>query len=223
MTAAQKTDKAKIRLVITDLDNTLYDWIESFVPPFYAMVSSAAAFLGVEEKQLLDELQAVHQRHGSSEHPYALLETTTVEQQMWDKDRATRRRLLSEVFHEFNKLRKQNLRLYQGVATTLGALKSFGVPAVAYTDARVQNSLFRMVKLSLLPLISRLYAPQHNVESEPPGPTPDYVSSIPKDYVRLLPPEDRKPNPEALIDICNDFGVAPAAALYIGDSMVRDI
>src|SRR5579875_3155338 len=67
-----------IRLFITDLDNTLYDWLSFFVPSLYAMVDAAVPLLGVDREQLLDELKEVHQKHGSSEHPFALLETRAV-------------------------------------------------------------------------------------------------------------------------------------------------
>jgi hypothetical protein len=67
-----------ISLVITDLDNTVYDWLTAFVPAFYAMVREAAPLIGVDEEELLDELQAVHRKHGDSEHPFALLETRAV-------------------------------------------------------------------------------------------------------------------------------------------------
>ena len=36
-----------ISLVITDLDNTVYDWLTAFVPAFYAMVHEAARLIGV--------------------------------------------------------------------------------------------------------------------------------------------------------------------------------
>ena len=47
-----------ISLVVTDLDNTVYDWLNAFVPAFYAMVHEAAPLIGVDEEELLDDLQA---------------------------------------------------------------------------------------------------------------------------------------------------------------------
>jgi FMN phosphatase YigB (HAD superfamily) len=55
-----------ISLIITDLDNTLYDWLGAFVPAFYAMVHEAALLMGVDEEDLLDDLQVVHRKHGDS-------------------------------------------------------------------------------------------------------------------------------------------------------------
>jgi hypothetical protein len=64
-----------ISLLITDLDNTVYDWLTAFVPAFYSMVHEAAPLIGVGEEELLDDLQAVHRKHGDSElRPLPLVE-----------------------------------------------------------------------------------------------------------------------------------------------------
>jgi phosphoglycolate phosphatase-like HAD superfamily hydrolase len=113
-------------------------------------------------------------------------------------------------------VRKQNLRLYDGVYETLEQLSRLRIPVVAYTDARVINSLFRLDRLGVKPFISRLYAPGHVIKEVD-------QAALSDDFVRLLPPNDRKPNPQTLIDICSQFGVVPSDALYAGDSIVRDI
>jgi len=206
----------RISLVITDLDNTVYDWLTAFVPAFYAMVHEAAPLLGVDESRLLDDLRAVHRVHGDSEHPFALLETRTVTEIFGALPKGEIARLLDPAFHAFNRVRKQNLKLYDGVDATLKQLFQLRVPVIAYTDARVVNSLFRLNRLGIRQFISRLYAPSHVAK--------EIDSSILNDsFVRLLPPEDRKPHPKTLLDICADYQVFPEEALYIGDSLVRDI
>ena len=77
--------KPTIRLVVTDLDNTLYDWVSFFVPSFYAMVDEAVELLQVARERLLDDLQEVHVRYGTSEQPFALLETKVVEDRLSGK------------------------------------------------------------------------------------------------------------------------------------------
>ena len=66
------------RLLVCDLDNTLYDWVSYFVPSFYAMVDKVVEITGWDREQLLDEFQKVHQKHNDAEHPFALLETALV-------------------------------------------------------------------------------------------------------------------------------------------------
>lgn len=89
------------------------------------------------------------------------------------------------------------------------------MPVVAYTDARVKNSLRRLEKLGLKGLLAGLYAPAHAEETQ--------TSSLDDKLVHLLAPSDRKPNPQTLLDICSRFGVRASDAVYVGDSIVRDV
>lgn len=205
-----------IALVITDLDNTIYDWLSAFVPAFYAMVREAAPLIGVDEEDLLDDLQFVHRKHGDSEHPFALLETRAVQRKFCQKSQREIATLLDPTFHAFNRVRKKNLTLYAGVYETLEQFALLHVPVAAYTDARVINCLFRLDRLGIKHLISRLYAPGHLTKEL------DELT-LNDDFVRVLPPCDRKPNPQTLIDICSQYDVIPSDALYVGDSLVRDI
>jgi phosphoglycolate phosphatase len=208
--------KGPIRLVVTDLDNTLYDWYGAFVPAFYAMVNAASQLVGVGEDELLDDLRGVHRRHANSEHPFALLETHAIESRFPRLTKQELRAHLDPAFHAFNRARKGGLKLYAGVREVLEELGRLHIPVVGYTDARVVNSLSRLRKLSIQPLLDRLYAPAMVVETEE-------TQELNEKFVRLLPPGDRKPNPQTLRDICLEYGITPDETVYIGDSLVRDI
>jgi FMN phosphatase YigB (HAD superfamily) len=215
------TTLPKIELLVTDLDNTLYDWISFFVPAFYAMVKTGARLLGISEEQLLNELREVHQHRGNSEHPFALLETASAQRQLGRLSFEAKKAYLDRAFHDFNRHRKNSLKLYDGVVETLLKINASGVPIVAHTDALIENSLFRMMKLGLIGLIERLYAPRSAYERS--NKTIEAVPVVQQEYTRLLPPEERKPNPKVLLDICKDYSVKPSSTLYVGDSLVRDI
>lgn len=208
--------KTPIQLVITDLDNTLYDWYSAFVPAFYAMVDVAARLTGLSYDLLLDDLRAVHQRHSNSEHPFALLEAAAIQKRFPNMAKHELRALLDDAFHAFNSERKKNLKLYEGVVESLERLNDAGVPVVAYTDARATNSLYRLRKLGIKQLLARLYAPATLVATEE-------KTDLRDAFVHLLPAGDRKPNPQTLRDIYLDYAVESKATLYIGDSLVRDI
>jgi FMN phosphatase YigB (HAD superfamily) len=218
----ERRDIPQIDLVVTDLDNTLYDWVTFFATAFYRMVEVAAPRLGVPESQLLDELQEVHRKHHNSEHPFALLETATVQRTFPGLSRAHVARELDGVFHEFNRARVATLKLYNGVATTLHALKEAGVPIAGHTEATVPNALFRLRKLGIEEFFRHLYAGAGSEAGhfdEPRG------KALLKTHVRVkfLQRDERKPDPRVLIDICNDFAVEPDRTLYIGDSLARDV
>jgi FMN phosphatase YigB (HAD superfamily) len=103
---------------------------------------------------------------------------------------------------------KNTLELYDGVPT-LQLLQQLSIPVVAYTDAIVANSLFRLERLNIKRYFSALYAPNH------PGRLLDPSAG---GFVQLLNPKDRKPNPATLLDICSRFAIAPEQTFYIGDS-----
>jgi FMN phosphatase YigB (HAD superfamily) len=209
-------NKRKISLLITDLDNTVYDWITAFVPSLYAMVRTASPILHVDENVLLDELQDVHQRHKDTEHPFALLETKTVVEFARNNPSFDIRKVLDPAFHAFNRLRKEKLKVYETVLESLYTLQKANIPVVAYTDARIVSSIFRINLLNIRMYFTELYAPRHHADIN----LPDQEYS---NFVRLLDSTDRKPYEKTLIDICAAFSVSPQHTLYIGDSIMRDV
>jgi FMN phosphatase YigB (HAD superfamily) len=214
--------KPSIQLVVTDLDNTLYDWVTFFATAFYEMVHVAVPTLNVSEDSLLDELREIHRRHHNSEHPFALLETTIVQARFPGASRAELARELNVAFHAFNRARDLALKLYPGVRQTLERFRSANVPVVAHTEATVPNALYRLKKLSVDDFFLRLYA------IEPSGlghydPVRERELLETHIAIRYLRQDERKPDPQVLLDICNDMKIAPERTLYVGDSIARDI
>jgi FMN phosphatase YigB (HAD superfamily) len=211
-----------IRLLITDLDNTLYDWVTFFSASFYAMVRVAAPILEVETEELLDQMRVVHQRHRNSEHPFALLETEACLIRFRALTRRERLAALSPAFEAFNTARADTLRLYPGVAETLRILMKSDCTIVGHTEASAVNAASRLRLLGLEDCISRLYAVRPSGEGHP---DPAYVGSLTSwgDRVRLIDEHERKPDIRILIDICREHEVSPHETLYVGDSISRDV
>lgn len=202
------------------MDNTLYDWVEFFVPAFYAMVDVAVELLAVGREQLLDDLQAVHRSRGSAEHPFALLETATVTSKMPRLTTRQRHDKLEPAFDAFNRVRAEHLHLYPGVRSTLTQVRSTGCPVVAYTESASVNVASRLRLLDLAELVDAAYAPRF---VGGPHPVRDASSSSPVDMIRLLPADARKPDPEVALAISADWGVPPAKVLFVGDNLTKDI
>jgi phosphoglycolate phosphatase-like HAD superfamily hydrolase len=216
------TNRYHIRLLITDLDNTLYDWLSYFVPAFYGMVEVAAKQLSVDREQLLDELKIIHQYYHNSEHPFALLETPTVERLYAGSTRMERRKYLKDAFDAFNRIRLETLHLYPGVRETLHTIRRSGCTVVGYTEAAVENSLYRLKLLNITEEFQRLYAPESTSQGHP-DPTRPAIEAEFQHLVYLLPRGHRKPNPAVIKDICEHHKVSGAATLYVGDSLTRDV
>ena len=94
--------RTPIRLLICDLDNTLYDWVTFFSRALYAMVDEATRLLAVPKERLLDELQEVHRRYHNTEQPFGLLETRSVRDAYLGLPRREIYRQLNDAFHAFN-------------------------------------------------------------------------------------------------------------------------
>ncbi len=212
----------RIELLVTDLDNTLYDWISYFAAAFSRMVGAASVMLEVPEERLLDELRAVHQQSGNTEQPFALAYTPTARERWPGVSLAERAKALAPAFEEFNRSRRDCLVLYPGVRETLREVRRRGVPLVGLTDAMWPNALHRLRLLELEELFTYLYAPDPgNRDWSDPMRRGGYSDS-PVQLAKLLPAE-RKPSPSGLLRICSDLGIPRDRTLYIGDSLVRDV
>jgi phosphoglycolate phosphatase len=209
------------RLLITDLDNTLYDWVTFFAASFRNMVGELTKILGVPEETLLNEFKAIHQRYGNSEQPFAVLELPSLEQRFAKLSRNEIIRKIDPALHRFNSTRKRTLALYQGAAETLSEIRKAGVKIVGHTEAILANSYWRLRALGIAGYFNRLYALE--------GKEAIHISADsrwtdpPEGFVVLVPREERKPNPRLLGDICRREGVDIASTCYLGDSLVRDV
>jgi FMN phosphatase YigB (HAD superfamily) len=212
------------KIVICDLDNTLYDWVTYFVEAFYAMSDAAAGILSVSADSLLDELKKVHQKHHDSEHPFALLETETVNNLLHRFSREKTYALLKPAFDAYSDAAATALKPYPNVIETLQALNSTGHKLVAYSEAKSSAILPRVIQLGILdyfdeivcrkstPLLS--WHSSHHV---------DLHSADVHSKLFELPIVHRKPSPETLLQLCAKHAVAKHQAIYVGDSLSRDI
>ena len=209
------------KLLITDLDNTLYDWVTFFSAAFRSMVTELTTLLDVPEETILNEFKVIHQRYGNSEQPFAVLELPSLKRRFPDMSRDEVLQKVDPALHRFNSTRKRTLALYPGVAETLAGLKQGGIKIVGHTEAILANSYWRLRALGVEEYFSRLYTLEGR-ESIHISPETQWVDP-PKDFVTIVPRDERKPNPRLLTDICRREGVKPTSTYYVGDSLVRDI
>lgn len=216
---------AKISVVITDLDNTLFDWVNIWFTSFTALVDRIVTDSGINREKLLDEIKVVHQRHGTSEYAFLIEELPSLRALHSDGDLV---QLYDGAIHDFRSARKASLMLFPGVAATLKKLKRQGVLVVGYTESMAFYTNYRMRQLGLDGLVDYLYSPpDHDL---PANLTPEQVRMYPAQYYDLKATEHRytpkgelKPNPKLLLDIIKDVGAKPEQCLYVGDSPMKDI
>jgi FMN phosphatase YigB (HAD superfamily) len=207
------------KLLITDLDNTLYDWVSFFAQSFTAMLEEASRISGIDRETLLDDFRTVHRRHHNSEYPFALLEVESLRRKYGEPSVILA--AMDGALHSFNRVRNQTLRLYPTVEDTLRTLAGSGVLVVGHTEAIAENAYYRLRKLDIASVSRKLYVLQGPLAPHPKGAPPG--TDPPLGLVEQVPMSERKPNPRLLLDICRRLDVAPNEAVYIGDSKTRDI
>ena len=212
------------RLVICDLDNTLYDWLSYFVPSFYAMVDSVIKTTDWDREKLLDEFRMIHQKHHDSEHPFALLETESVLQMFQGKDPKISKEYFDSAFHAFNSMRKKELKTYREVHETLNALKEMDICLVAHTDAKLHACVDRLQRLDLTQYFDLIFCRKRADSDHPDGLSEkERLKGYPIEKITELPHERRKPDPNILKEICETMNVSPQETAYVGDSIAHDI
>lgn len=202
------------KILITDLDDTLYSWIGFFIPAFYAMVHELAIITGLEESVLLNEYQAVHQCKHNVEHPFSTLLLPSIKAMYPNlSSNELRNGPLDEAFHMFNRERKQRLMLYPGVNEMLASLVNGGVKIVGFTDSFEENGYFRLLKLGIDKYFTKVYVYDCQYRPDKKYDTPHKLIHIGK----------KKPDPGVLLEICQNEQIEIEDAIYMGDSMTKDI
>lgn len=214
----------RVRHLICDLDNTLYDWVGFFVPSFYAMVERLTDILQCDREALLDDLQRIHRHYHDAEHAFAVLDTDIVRQRYkgWTKPAVAAE--LDPAFHAFNRSRLDTLHAYPGVHDTLSALRQEGIILVAHSEAKYHAIVDRLLRLELLQYFTRVYCRERSTSSHP-APNEVRVRGEPSQTAKIveLKHHQRKPSPEVLLEICAREGADPGMSAFVGDSMSKDI
>jgi FMN phosphatase YigB (HAD superfamily) len=213
---------SRFPLFIFDLDNTVYDWYSAFLPAFYEMVRVASGLLDCDQEQLLTELKQIHIKHHDVEHPFSLVETSTVQKLIEVRGRDAVWKLLDPAFHAFNKLRKENLKMFPGSLETLVELRSRGIELVAYTDSTYFAAYGRVERLGLSDLFTRVYCRERG-RSRLPERVARSDQHNAQDKVVEIPSHESKPNPRVLLDIVTKQNFVMSQVAYVGDSLSKDV
>jgi phosphoglycolate phosphatase-like HAD superfamily hydrolase len=75
--------KQQVSVVITDLDNTLFDWFGVWHASFNAMLNKIFDISGVssedDKRQIIREIKTIHEKHGTSEYSFLIEEIPTLQ------------------------------------------------------------------------------------------------------------------------------------------------
>lgn len=216
----------RFRAVVTDLDNTLYPWVDYIVPSLEAMVASLAATTGLPRVRIVQSLKAVYSRYDSNEYPFAIQESEIFRPYEEDFD-SFNALVLRPARQAFVAAREKFLRPFPGVRETLDALRARGLEVVGLTDAPRNAAELRLKWLRLDGHFDALY-------TLPGYPLPENVDPEirrkelaghyrSKTPVVELPAEAEKPSPAGLARILADLDLPPREVIYVGDNVKKDM
>lgn len=199
------------KILITDLDDTLYDWLGFFIPSFYAMVDEIANITSIDKTILLAEFKERHQHYGTVEHPFVTLELPSIKSRYSGMNSKQIKEELSEAFHRFNSVRKNELTLFPTVKKTLQELYNHGVVIIGLTESTQEAGYYRLKKLGIDGLFKSVYVSTSAFKSQ-------YDTN---DKVHVV--EIKKPDKDLLIKICTDEEFSLSDVVYVGDSLTKDV
>jgi phosphoglycolate phosphatase len=219
------------RLIVTDMDNTLYSWVDYIVPAVEALVASVCNSTQLPRLKVVQSLKAVYEKYESNDYPFVLQESAIYAE--FHEFGSFDKLVIQPARAAFAEARRRYLRPFPGVLETLASLRAMDIPVVGLTDAPRNPAEYRTKRLGFDQFFSALYTlPAFSFPRAPDGAeliAPDILRKDERgDYrpgcpVVELPRDFEKPNAEGLMRVCRDFGVPPEETVVVGDSVRKDI
>lgn len=217
--------RANKRVLITDLDDTLFDWFSIWFYPFNEMLSKIEEISGIERDILLPEIREVHSLQGTSEYAFLIQSIPSLIKLHSGADLLE---LYSEAIEAHQAERRKHMKLFPTVIETLQTIKQSGAMIVGYTESQEFYTAQRIIKMGLDGLIDILFSPENH--KIPDGVKLARIRSkaasayeLQKTQIMHTPIGELKPNPVVLKDILRQADATPEECVYVGDKPVKDL
>jgi phosphoglycolate phosphatase len=235
-------DAASVALLVTDIDNTLFDWVAYYVAAFSALLTRVEGIIGVPYAKLAAESRDVFQTHGSIEYPFVIQELPSVIDHYGADIDGMLAAAVRQGRDAFLEAGRPYLKPYADVPVALRELRARlpGVPVVALTDAPRYVAMWKLNKLGLLDCFDAVYG-----LADPRLPTSSAHGRVKVDpeillkhlqqknfgftgKIRILPDDYEKPGTKGLKTVLMDYELdeSPAArrrVVWVGDNQRKDV
>jgi HAD superfamily hydrolase (TIGR01549 family) len=214
-----------IRVIITDLDDTLYDWVAMWHAQFTAEFDVVSQESKIDKDTILQEWKRVHEKRGTSEYVFAVEELPSLRRKYSEQQV---KEIAGRAFRAGQKARQKALKLFPEVLDVLTFLKEKKeCMIVGFTESKSYYVGQRVRALGLDGIMEYLYSSEHTELSAMAkrrlSQPPYNEYEMKKTEVRYTPIGVAKPNPKILQKILKDLGADPKETLYIGDKLDRDV
>jgi len=218
--------KRPISVVITDLDNTLFDWVADWHRSFAPLLKSLVKLSSIPQVKLEAEIRSIHQKYGTSEYAFLLEELPSLRARHSGASKLDG--AYDPAIDAYRAAREQVSDLYPTVAESLRVMKRQGAVVVSYTESLAFYTDYRIHSLGLDGLLDYVYSP------------PDHdlpIGLTPKTILKYYPktPELRhtlhmhtaqgvtKPDQRIIEEIVHEVGGSIGATVFVGDSLMKDM
>jgi len=214
------------KALFTDLDDTLYSWIDHFAPSFRAMVHVLEKKTGLDNETIIESLRRVYKTRRTLDYSFVIQELDIWEKLEWSKDK-----VLNDVVRDsrgaVNRVRSERFSLYPRVREILKWLKSENIFIVAYTNAPGYIAQRRLKTLQVDTYIDCLaYFYDYEIPLDIPSDVQKAIESgKPRSSIKSTERFDnlKKPDPRPLKALMKKYHLDEKATFLIGDSIENDI
>ena len=218
--------------LITDLDNTLYNWVDFFAPSFRGAVHALHKATGISEDLISHSFREVFQERGSLEYPAQARELAIFANTSQTELEALNR----VIFGSFNRVFNATLRLYDGALECLNWCYGNRIPVIALTNAPLSLARRRLIHLGVNKYFKALAAPRSFEQGERSSRIEPNLALFPEDEdpsrrrlddrlncIYELSDSEMKPSPAGFERIMSDLMRQDSSAFAIGDSLLKDL
>ena len=231
-----------IRLLVLDIDNTVFDWVAYYVTAFSALLEKLSEVTHIPESRLAAEARQVFTKHRSIEYPFVIQEMPSVLDFVKEDIDKLLQKCVEPGRAAFNEAARTTLKPYPGVVQTLQSFrKSYPhIPVVALTDAPRYVAMWKLNKLGLLSYFDAVYglsdptipiSERHNSPMVHQEILVKHLRRESFDFagkIRVLPEEYEKPGTKGLRMVLLDYDLLEQKSpheevIWIGDNLRKDV
>ena len=213
-------------ILITDLDDTLWSWVQIWHASFYATLQELTKILSIPEEELIPKIKKIHEKAKTSEYTFLVYDLEEMITGISDVD--TVRTKYQRVFDIQDHIRSSSVSPFPDVVRALEKIKSKGTKIIGYTESMAYSAMDKMKLCGLDGIIDILYSREDheipeslNLDKYRSRPHTSYLLEFTKH--NTLPTESTKPDPITLLRIINDVGAKITDCVYVGDKLLKDV
>lgn len=227
------------KLLVLDIDNTVFDWVTYYVNSLEALFLKVSSITSHSTCQLAEEARDIFHHHESIEYPFLIQELPSVQRYYGNQIDKMLSEAVEQGRNAFKETAQKFLLPYPGIEQALKKIKISHPQCmtVALTDAPRYVAMWKLNKLGLLSMFDAVYGLH-----DPKIPTDPKTLQVKVDqailykhlnqfnfgfkgHFRVLPSEYEKPGIKGLKTILMDFDMEKNTdrVLWIGDNLRKDV